>query len=54
MLKEETKRAIYEDYINPANKVADIAEKYGCLRAIVTKIAIEQGAGGVGVLYCCC
>lgn len=43
-MTQETKIAIFEEYQNRANKVGDIADKYGILRADVARIAVEQGA----------
>jgi hypothetical protein len=44
ILTEEIKMAICEDYKDRSNRVADIAEKYGVLRADVVRIAVEMGA----------
>lgn len=44
ILTEETKMAICEDYKDRANRVEDVAEKYGLARGEVARIAVEMGA----------
>lgn len=44
MLTHEQKKAIYEEYLDKDNRVAEIAERYGVLRAQVARIAVEMGA----------
>jgi rRNA maturation endonuclease Nob1 len=40
----ETKRLIYEAYIDPTLKVSDIAKQYGVCNTTVANIAVELGA----------
>lgn len=44
IMTEETRRAIYEDYIDHTKTVTEIGKKYGVLRSVVARIAVEQGA----------
>ena len=43
-ITDETRRAIFEDYLNRTNKVEDLEQKYGVPRSARTRIAVEQGA----------
>lgn len=51
MLTQEQKRAICEEYKNPANKVTKIADRYGITRGQVAHIAVEGGAEPRNVRY---
>lgn len=44
MLTQEQKKAICEDYKNPALTLAQIAEKHGIRRTSISNIAVEFGA----------
>lgn len=44
MLTQEQKQAIFAEYSNRENKVADIADKYGITRGEATRGAVEMGA----------
>jgi tRNA(Ile2) C34 agmatinyltransferase TiaS len=44
MLTLEQKAALCEDYKDRRNRVGDIAQKYGIMRASVARIAVEMGA----------
>ena len=43
-MNEETKRKIYEAYVNPNNRVEDIAREFKCCKRSVTHVAVEMGA----------
>lgn len=43
-ISDETRRAIYKDYLDRANKVEALEQKYGVPRSAIARIAVEQGA----------
>lgn len=43
-ISDETRRAIYRDYLDRTNKVEALEQKYGVPRSAIARIAVEQGA----------